>query len=185
MYTLTQEQVKDLVKGKKIQEVLPEAFTIQHGKWYKDPAWPLRLVYVEKALLPMNNNDAIEGYGFTGAGNWHVYSNGFYAGSWYLYEATKEEVEAMLFAEAKKRGFVDGAKVICLDTGQEVELLGGKLFFYFKGNCIFSSGAEIFNNGQWATIVTETKEQILSELIDYATQSDNTYLYNQLNKLKG
>ena len=27
MYTLTQEQVNELVKGKSIQEVLPEAFT--------------------------------------------------------------------------------------------------------------------------------------------------------------
>lgn len=190
-YNLTQEQVNRLSNGESIKDVLPEAFTLEVGKWYKDPNWELRLVYVEEAIKPIGNNGAIKGYGFDVKGNWIVYSDGFYAGAHNLYLATTQEVETALIAEAKKRGFVESVKIskdgINARFSSEFKFnpINGKFEFLPHSNILDSNGnGHVFHNGKWATIVEKSKDEILNELIDYATLQDNTYLANNLKKLR-
>ena len=96
----------------------------------------------------------LEGYGFVASGEWYRLSH------WigHFTPCPPEEVEAMLIAEAKKRGYGPGVTVrrpwllfapqtVCLNSD----------YFYFDGskNVLWCGrgGFEVFNNGQWAEVV--------------------------------
>lgn len=184
MYTLTQEQVNELAKGKSIQEVLPEAFKLEVGKWYKCPE-------LGKAIFRVTDIQSSEfkAYGLNYRGEWTCEGN--WIGTVYkpTQEATREEVEAMLIAEAKKRGFVEGVIYDSLPhnfftTNPQTKV--DYIQYNKEENCLYSDYGVIFDNGKWATIVPESKSKsdILTELIDYATTNDNLWLKNQLEKLR-
>jgi len=188
MYTLTQEQVNELVKGKSIQEVLPGAFKLKVGKWYKCPERGQAMFFIREII-----GDDVYGYGLNYEGTWR--DNGCFcpAESTSNEPASHEEVEEMLIAEAKKRGFVKGANVEGLDYYLGVlslgKCMGQNSGYKYSGNKLVANistnrNAVIFENGKWATIVPESKGSILTELIDYATTNDNLWLKNQLEKLR-
>lgn len=188
MYTLTQEQVNELVQGKSIQEVLPEAFKLEVGKWYKTPKHGKAMFFITEII-----GDAIYGYGLNSEGTWRHISCFCLADSKANEPATREEVEAMLIAEAKKRGFVEGANVKGLGVLSLGECMGNDSGYYYDSNfnwllanISLGQNAFIFEKGQWATIVPESKSKsdILTELIDYATTNDNLWLKNQLERLR-
>lgn len=73
-------------------------------------------------------------------------------------EATKEEVEQALIKEAKKRGYVEGARVKCLYFNKEYTLTSEKHWEAFDGKELLmvekeGTGVWIFQNGKWAEIV--------------------------------
>ena len=188
MYTLTQDQVKELAQGKSIQKVLPEAFKLEVGKWYKCSEGGSFLVFTEKLHGLMNQNNSIEGYGINGNGEWAVFDKNYLAASHDIELATREEVEAMLFVEFVKKYKI--GYTIKTVNGIERKIAGLLTNFNFEKNILYLSDnnfeLELFNNGQWAEIITESKSKsdILTELIDYATTNDNLWLKNQLEKLR-
>lgn len=189
MYTLTKEQVNELANGKSIKDVLPEAFKLEVGKWYKCPELGEAIFFV----TDIQGSD-FKAYGLNYRGEWT--SEDDWIGEVYAptEPATPEEVESMLIAEAKKRGYVKGANVkgvgdfTCSGVLSLGNCLGSDSGYKFIENKLVANisthrNAVIFENGKWATIVTETKEDILNELIDYAEQTCNQYLKNKLKKL--
>lgn len=195
MYTLTQEQVNELAKGKSIQEVLPEAFKLEVWKWYKGSAKSEKSLYFIQDIDDSAENGVLC-YGRNRSGYWSPsMRRSNYSLKNEFTEATREEVEAMLIAEAKKRGFVEGANVKGLDSYSGVLSLGkcigndsgyyySSYFNWLVANVTPEQNTTIFNNGKWATIVHEPKSDILTELIDYATTNDNLWLKNKLEKLR-
>lgn len=86
-----------------------------------------------------------------------------------LKPATDKEVEEALIKEAKRRGFVEGAKYIGFN-GDGDELYDGALvrdgYKYWKYHNLLSCGlGYIFHNGKWAELIkTITKEEAEKKL---------------------
>ena len=88
--------------------------------------------------------------------------------------ATPEEVKTALVDEAKRRGFTFGKCFKELKDEENGSLFNksGKCgkFFEFKNNKLFVIGYgrwKVFDNGNWATIVTEpTKKELLQKQVD-------------------
>lgn len=86
---------------------------------------------------------------------------------WYR-KATKEEVEPLLIAEAKRRGLVEGVEFNDAWDGSK-EIIGGGFMIDFSDGGLWSSEGKycVFYEGKWATlIITEelTIEQIQEKL---------------------
>lgn len=204
-YTITEEQIKELSKwkhGKRLtQEWFPEVFEtkVEVGKWYKRPNGNFLFIKSIK-------NTGVYGYGFDVFGYWvnctDESSLAFICDLEilkHLDKATHEEVESALIAEAKKRGFVEGAKFKSsisengeIRTVRESNSFG--FIFCFDYNQLTTSTSKsewedgwssqsnptIFKNGIWASIIKEKSlskseaEAKLTELIN----DGNTYKIN-------
>lgn len=130
---------------------------IEVGKWYKhkDGSYPNWLVF--------NGGEDSLTYGFTATGDWGTDFKVWYIKEWGV-EATREEVEQRLIEEAKRRGFVNGAKTTGIDDDSQ-EIIKGTFFInklkdglnaHLKSNGIL--GVTIFKDGKWAEIIDEKAE---------------------------
>ena len=173
-YTITKEQILKLSKinavvKENLNELFPDAFKpeLELGKWYRN---------TNKALA--NYQGGIKGYGFTIDGEWGLFKDNWSFDSPENWKpATHEEVEAALIAEAKKRGFVDGAKfksslsengdVRTVRESYQCELnpLSNTLHVSTprKEWDEFQSNPCIFKDGNWAEIIPEEKKIITKE----------------------
>lgn len=148
---------QDFDKFKKSHGLIP---TLEVGKWYLNGNG--------KTLLCYQGGDGYN-YGFNEAFNWsntlgHAFQKGYV-------EATTEEVETALKAEATKRGFKEGVTVECL-TGNFKTALAGD---YYQPNgydydqiwMLESTGdsVQLFARGKWAKIAEpKVLELTMSEL---------------------
>ena len=188
-YTITEEQIKDIALGggkTKIKEMFPEVFEtkLEVGKWYKVIYSGCQIQNKESekitdgslVFIVSNNNEDIERhprfkehsasiliyeetllcYGIDGNTKLlTAYKNNFI-------EATSEEVETALIAEAKKRGFVKGVKFKC-PYSRETETLGSRLYYELTGSdqekfgmCLRDErGTVIYYKGIWSEIIKE------------------------------
>jgi hypothetical protein len=154
----------------KIEEQAPELFRdrFEQGKWYKDNEHDM--FYINENP----NNSSFSVYGFLNGGWRDRFSVGrTWITSGECKEATKEEVEAALIAEAKKRGFIHGANFIGIGSEREtlVDLNTTPNEWQFdinKNSLSHYCNNYFFSKGKWATIIEEpeeiTIEQIQKEL---------------------
>lgn len=155
--------MKDLEKRVSIIEeklgivYLENQFEKKEGKWYKASYKSKYLVYAEK----LSGNDVLKGYGFCDSGNWNVFT-GSYASILKTVEATHQEVEEALIAEAKRRYKV-GDKVCLIRRN-----VGGKYkneihltdFSYETDNQLYCDGnLLIFDDGVWAEVIEQQSDK--------------------------
>lgn len=169
-YTITEEQIKSIAEGggkTKIKEMFPQVFgeIIQKGKWYKTKATG-SLFFVEKILT-----DYFIGYGFNSKPEWTNSTK------WYEFidvkmenlhaiPATYEEVESALIAEAKKRGFVAGAKYLSPNGGFKRTVVY-PLVLTDDGKDLKCANHELLTlNGKWAEIIKETPEDFINDIFN-------------------
>lgn len=160
-YEITKEQILELDKGllinTKLRKWFPDAFKkeLEVGKWY----------FVDGNNCGQNGRFLIANFsGEEEASNYGFDFNGKWSTELYLSklglglkirEATPEEVETALIAEAKKRGFVNGANYIYKGINI-VRSVSGDIFIYnLIDNSFRINGFNIFNNGNWAVILPE------------------------------
>jgi hypothetical protein len=162
IYNAVDENLKAKIEIE-VPEIKP---TLVVGKWYKHNAGGY--LFIEEIV------EKIKCYGFKGNMDW--FSKDFY--TYYVSEfltlATPEEVKTSLINEAKKIGFMFGKYFKELqdeENGGLIEKSGrcGK-WFEFKDNKLFVIGYgrwKIFDNGTWATIITEpTQKELLQKQVD-------------------
>lgn len=126
---------------------------LEVGKWYKYNEWLL-------CYTRLSEYNILMAYGFDDKGNWREEGNFGNTPSLWI-EATKEEVEAALISEAKRRGFKEGVKIdrsmFPTIINEPVTLFNVKTIYrYFpEENTLDYSGYTIFTNGKWAEIIQE------------------------------
>lgn len=180
-YTITKDQIVEL-SGYGITHILkrmiPDAFKKEFttGKWYK----------IDKNIFcctEIDEDGSLYGYGlFDGLWN-KMLKNGrsncacnSVAANDRLVESTLEEVEAALIEEAKKRGFIDGAKFKSFEHGNPIRTVreSGRLNFNMITNHLlistpesewdnYQSNPAIFEKGKWAQIIPQEKQVIPME----------------------
>lgn len=176
-YTITQEQILELSKesdfAKHFMQIwFPDAFKkeLELNKWYKG-IFP----YTGKAFAFFNSidkNGNIKGYGIDCLGKWYDDRNSdLHYGKldcindWI--EATPGEVETVLIAEAKKRGFIEGTKFKDARYGKNVyEVKIDSIFRLYDDTiiCIKDSGnGNVFYKGKWAEIIPQEKTVVPME----------------------
>ena len=166
-YTITEEQIKKLSKQDKIveeylKEWFPKAFNpkVEIGKWYKHPNGNLLFIKSIK-------NTGVYGYGFDVFGNWvnctDESSLAFICDLEILKHLDKAKIQLVktaLIAEAKRRGFVDGAKYKS-PNGKFKRTVVYPLVLTNDGKDLKDSHCSMLTyRGQWAEII---KEKILSK----------------------
>jgi hypothetical protein len=173
---LSTELIKEIYKSvdenlkAKIQIEVPEIKTsLDANRWITTDS------YMNEKWLAYVNPDGSY-YGFNSKGDWFPAAKADYnplKDSDNRY-AKPEEVETALINEAKKKGFTFGKYFKELQdkgNGGLIEKSGrcGK-WFDFKDNKLFVIGYgrwKIFDNGTWATIITEpTQKEILQKQVD-------------------
>lgn len=159
-FTVTEEFVREAHGAacstwkQRIEKEFPELFEkeLEVGRWY---------VYGRSLLnyQGLNHQALIQAYGFLEDKSWMETSNcGNDFKSWE--EATPEEVESALIAEAKKKGFVEGAFVdgkIFGNGWYRRRKLGGQFEFNNSINQLCIGDTAIFQDGKWAEILPEEK----------------------------
>ena len=106
-YTITEEQIKSIAEGggkKKIKEMFPEVFNpkLEDQTWYIYP----------DGSIQFNEKDGY-GYGINAGKDWVEEARWIRNENNSVFKkATNAEVLASLISEAKRRGFVNGAKYI-------------------------------------------------------------------------
>jgi len=146
----------------RIEKELPDLFNkLEYNRWITDDNYPKWLVYFKKDCY----------YGFDGSGFWNesnIYTNpNSNKNNRY---ATEEEIKTALVNEAVKRGFELGKKVKWNFHGSEgykCSNITKEHFEYFvnKNKLELSCGI-IFDNGKWATLITEpTEKELLGDKI--------------------
>jgi hypothetical protein len=160
-YNLTEQQIKDLASGRlKVTDILKKEIT---PGWYK--------VYFEGT-----DNDLLGIfyiYKVSGSEVWYKYGYNYNINQWEDCEdwayidhtyisATDEEVMKMLTEEAKRRGFVKGAK--CKGLGGDIKAVERYDFWNvnrglidegkFNLSCSEEEGV-VFRRGEWAVVVVE------------------------------
>lgn len=161
-FEITKEKIKQLINLSEdnkypLKQWFPDAFEteLEVGKWYKLPNY--------KLLICITNIESNLAYGFDFYGN---YNNETTFGFSDIVEATPQEVESALIAEAKKRY----AKNVFIHSLYGVSLKRplGNTFDYFEDtNHFWSNGVNLFDNGIWAEPYKGkqmTKEEIEKEL---------------------
>ncbi len=152
----------------RIEKELPDLFNkLEVGKWYKGNVDFNSLIYITEINNDYGANKAsqINYYGFT----FDKYSdsdticNIDHEKSLTL--ATEEEVKTALVNEAVKRGFELGKKVkwnFYGSEGYKCSNITKDWFEYFVNeNRLELSCGIIFDNGKWATLITEPTEKEL------------------------
>lgn len=117
---------------------------------------------------PYNYSNQI---GFTNDGR---FTDGFGTyGDWH--PATKEQIEPLLRAEAKRRGLIEGAKYNSVPefegcsknymTRRNGYLIPNKPIYDFDDDCLFYGFGVLYEKGRWATLVEEKSlEDRIAEL---------------------
>lgn len=141
---------------------------LEVGKWYIiNPAKENQ--HHKEAIIFYNGYDNF-GYGFDHFGKW----TDFYAGgnNWMGKKerarlASETEVKEALIAEAEKRGFKKGCKILNTEPEKELELQTDiDLLIYREdvndlvGRSDTNLYCRIFLNGKWAKIIEQPKEEI-------------------------
>lgn len=140
---------------KRIEEELPDLFSkLVKGKWYifhEDPNKVIRCTNPEKE---------------NGQGVWQQIDGTDRWSDCYHMEAknrrlaTRKEVERVLVAEARARGYSQGNyKSVCSLTKDEGRLVFEDLHYNMHDDCLYSrpdgsGGASIFEKGEWAEFIT-------------------------------
>jgi len=174
-YEITKERIQylsgyNLCVKEHLQNWFPDAFKeeLEVGKWYINKVLKECFIFLE------NNN--FKRYGFDSHG-WYSTNDTLYDKTteyWTL--ATPKEIETTLINEAKKRGFVKGAKTKGLamyggNLSLDVCLQNNSGYSYCNiGNILYANlkkgeNAVIFKNGQWAEIIKPT-EVTLQQIAD-------------------
>jgi len=168
---------------KKDNGLLP---TLEVGKWYKTDKDKDHIFHVTK--LDDNN------YYYYGINvmkewvndEWYVLDSG--TGEVFT-EATHEEVEQALTAEAKKRGFKKGVRYIGMLTPTE-ESCGISKFSLHKNTTneylTDGCGGSVYANGKWATII-EDKKEMNTDFLKVTVSSSEvlvSFTVDELKKLK-
>jgi hypothetical protein len=152
----------------RIEKECPELFknTLEVGKWYKEK---------EKSNLLVCFTDIEKGYGY-GVNRINEWNDNFCRDDKKSFElATEQEVKEALINEAKKMGFIKGAKFLSVLTAVKSEC-GINYNYYYDENELYSNGMCLFKDGKWAEIVKEPTE---IELI----KAEIEKLNERLNKL--
>ena len=162
-YTITKESVLALAATSQtarliLTENFPDAFKEEMviGKWYKG----IR----HNFLVNYQGNDAIN-YGFWGN---LPFKNDIFFGDYWVdecREATDEEVEIALIAEAKKRGYKKGEWCKFGNSGMIRKLDSDYIKWIEDWGGIGIGGLSIgcdiiFSDGEWAEIVTKNIKEI-------------------------
>ncbi len=166
----------------RIEKELPDLFNkLEVGKWLKT-----KLESNNRWLVYVNNDCSF--YGFNSAGKWFDCQKTIYnpIEDTNNYYATEEEVKTALINEAVKRGFVDGVKYKSLKVenytcNENTELDCTE--FLLNDNCLCSSYGVFFDNGKWATLITEpTEKELLGNKIKDLEKNleEVKSLYNKL-----
>jgi len=170
-YEITKEQLLNIEKvggadvSLYLKEHFAEAFKTEFevNKWYVPDSEIGSLWYLEE----ISKNGMGIGYGFLRREFKHcdtiAIKDDF---QWRL--ATPEEVESALINEAKKRGFIEGAKTQGTNNEREISTLT-KGFIYndniLKAMCTgeFFEKRNIYENGIWGTIIPQEKTLVPME----------------------
>jgi hypothetical protein len=176
-FEITEERIKLLAENNswsesKLKEWFPNAFkkVLEYGRWIKDDANPKWMTYFKN----QNERHGIDSLGYwyemRGYLNPNNDKNNRYA--------TPQEVQKALINEAKKRGFVEGAKFInfngVIQTVKYIDFYNNNSLHVLSpenewssncGNKNFNSNPRIFKDGVWATII-EQKEYTMQEIAD-------------------
>ena len=150
----------------RIEKELPDLFNkLEVGKWYS-ALWNDKdeyLVLIDEILY-----DVIKTNGFNISEKSEFKYLPFsvnYDYKWKL--ATEEEVKTALINEAVKRGFVSGKKVNPIWETPKMfwEVNEDDIRFYLEQNTLHF-GCAIFQDGKWATLITEpTEKELLGDKI--------------------
>lgn len=179
-YTITKEQILSLydnaIKDNSdiieidLKEYFPDAFKkeLEVGRWYKSTA------DIEFLICYQGNN--MENYGFW---EYQGFRNNLYFSSCWsdqCIEATPQQVATALRNEAKKIGFIDGAKFKSFEHGNPIRTVRESGIFNFNmiSNHLlistpesewdnYQSNPAIFEKGKWATILPEETKVITME----------------------
>lgn len=144
-----------------IEKHLTPEPVIEVGKWYKG-----NNNRCKKALFfctGFNNSSKPLGYGFDVYGDWCDLDDVTWTSE--VTEATLEEVEQRLIEEAKRIGFVKGAKIKGIGINKDISNvcnspINGNFKFFSDSNILDSEygTGHVFNNGKWAEIIDEKSE---------------------------
>lgn len=146
----------------KIEKEVPELFKnrLEVGKWY----WS-----IANKLICLTSVDVLRAYyyGFSSSNDW--IGKEWMDNASVDIEATKEEVETALIAEARKRGFKEGVNYDSTNVGFPSQIkcyINSNEFLYKTNNVLLIDNWRIFADGNWATIVLEdeVKELTVAEL---------------------
>ena len=171
-YTITKDQIVEL-SGYGITHILkrmiPDAFKkeLELNKWYK---YNKCLVNYQGDIRNLNR-----GYGFYSDKSWmNEYNLGYEPEKWT--EATPQEVGTAFRNEAKRIGFIDGAKFKSFEHGNPIRTVreSGRLNFNMISNRLlistpesewdnYQSNPAIFEKGKWAQIIPQEKQLIPME----------------------
>ena len=145
----------------RIEKELPDLFNLEtlNNKWY--------IMSIGKVdYLVLSNGIKLEGKAWIVNGEYTSDTGAF---DFVKREATEEEVKTALVNEAVKRGFVDGVKYKSLKVenytcNENTELDCTE--FHLNDNCLCSGYGVFFDNGKWATLITEpTEKELLGDKI--------------------
>lgn len=166
-YTITKEQILELHESNsyetriQIAKMFPEAFKkeLQVGKWYKRPH-NSALFYVTEILNIDSNYCKV--FGFNNLGHWMPENAKTFPDN--DFEATPKQVETALINQAKKRGFVEGAKFKDARYGKNLYKVSNESIFRLYDNEILCTedygNGTVFYKGKWAEIITEETKVI-------------------------
>lgn len=168
-YTITKEQIlklgESIVNDYHLKQWFPEAFKkeLEVGKWYKMKG---NIHFLCNFNGKIGNNG--DSYGFNLVGEWTNDSMCFQNCDTYV-EATDEEVEEALIAEAKKKGYKAGTRLVPL-LCCSCEIMGEGEDYKYKskvsdniGHRLELNGTGIYQDGKWAEIIHEETKVITME----------------------
>ena len=169
-YTITKDQILELHESNspetriQIAKMFPDAFKeeLEVGKWYKRPN-NSALFYVTEILNIDSNHCKV--FGFDNLGHWMAENAKTFPDN--DFEATPKQVETALINQAKKRGFVEGAKFKDARYGKNIYKVSNESIFRLRYNealCIEDYGnGTVFYEGKWAEIIQEETKLITME----------------------
>lgn len=150
----------------KIKKLVPDAFEIEAGNWYK---YNNRVFFITEF-----DKGHAYGYGIDYQENWldarDVTLDLCLWNKWLvndLIPATQKEVEAMLTKESKKRGLVKGVKFKGLVFHEECMI--NSYTYIVKDNTLYSElegrgGEALFRNGDWAEPIQNSTLKRIEEI---------------------
>lgn len=162
-YRITKEQIEVLSVTSPeaehyLKEHFPKAFKkdLKVGRWYKS---------IKGNFLVNYQSDSLENYGF-----WEnqVFKDDIAFGSYWsnlCVEATPQEVEIALIAEAKRKGYKKGNFKCPLSRESQFSEDYNEWYFESLTNSLYTKGAGkggacIFKEGKWAEILVPGKQVI-------------------------
>lgn len=151
MKKITQEQKEQLLNlnDSRVNEILGVK-ELEVGRWYLNGNGKTLFCYGER-------------YGFNMLGGWSSRIGKVYDDR--LVEATHEEVENALIAEAKRRGVKKGVilnRTWINANNSIIKVIEGN--FKLKDNRLLADGREVFVDGKWAEVIEEPKVEYIANI---------------------